>query len=54
MVYLSREKTDILDAKEIFLANSSSFGVVKHLRTDNGTEFKSSNFQSLMTKNKTK
>lgn len=54
MVYFLREISDTLKATERFLAVSGSFGVVKRLRTGDGTKFISSNFRSLMAKKKIK
>ena len=54
MVYLLKNKSGTTQATEKFLADISSFGRVKCFRTDNGTEFTSSDFSSLMTRNKIK
>lgn len=53
LYFLGGEKSDTLKTTENFLADNSSFVIVKRLRTDNGTEYKSSNFRSLMAKSKT-
>ena len=51
--YFLKNKSDTLNATERFLADSSPYGNVKCLRSDNGTEFTSQAFKSL-TKNKIK
>lgn len=48
------EKNDTLKTTEKFLADSSSFAVVKRLCTDNVKNFKSSKFLVLMAKNEIK
>ena len=54
MVYLLKNRSDTTKATEKFLADTSLFGTVKRFRTDNGTEFTSSDFRSLMARNKIK
>ena len=54
MVYLLKNKSDTTKATEKFLADTSLYGTVKRFRTDNGTEFTSSDFRSLMASNKIK
>ncbi|KAK3895510.1 hypothetical protein Pcinc_000749 [Petrolisthes cinctipes] len=50
-VYLLKNKTDTVLAAEKFIASMSPYGTVKRLRTDNGTEFTSESFRSLMIRN---
>ncbi|KAK3880550.1 hypothetical protein Pcinc_014947 [Petrolisthes cinctipes] len=54
MVYLMKEKSDTVSATEKFLADSAPYGSVKRLRTDNGGEYISKKFKSLMVKHKIK
>ena len=51
IVYFLKAKSDAVTATEKFLADIAPYGSVKRLRTDNGTEFSSSSFRTLMTKN---
>ena len=51
MVYFLKQKSDTLEATQKFLADVAPFGKIKRIRTDNGTEFKSNNFESLLRKN---
>ena len=51
MVYFLKQKSDTLEATQKFLADVALFGKIKRIRTDNGTEFKSKNFESLLRKN---
>ena len=51
MVYFLKQKSDTLEATQKFLADVAPFGKIKRIRTDNGTEFKSKNFESLLRKN---
>lgn len=51
-VYFLRNKSDAVGATAKFLADMSPHGSVKTLRTDNGTEYTSNEFKSLMVKNK--
>ena len=50
--YMLRNKSaaGVVAATEQFLADIAQYGVVKRLRTDNGTEYKCEIFQSLMRK----
>lgn len=50
-VYFLKCKSDAVTATEKFLADTAPYGSVKRLRTDNGTEFLSSNFRELLMKN---
>ena len=50
-VYLLKNKSDTVTATERFLADAAPYGTVKRFRTDNGTEFTSSEFKNLMVKN---
>ena len=52
--YLLKNKSDTLAATEKFLADSSPFGQVKCIRSDNGSEFTSNTFKTLLVKNKIK
>ncbi|XP_068247792.1 uncharacterized protein [Palaemon carinicauda] len=47
-VYFLKQKSDALDATKKFLADTSSYGVVKRLRCDNGGEFTSSEFKKFL------
>ena len=47
-VYFLRKKSDTLVATETFLADCAPYGQVKCLRSDNGTEFMSTDFQTLL------
>ena len=50
MIYFIRHKSDTVSAAEKFIADSAPYGKVKCLRTDNGTEFTSKPFKSLLLK----
>ena len=50
MIYLLANKSDTLKATEKFLADMSPYGKVKHLRSDNGSEFTSQGFSNLLVK----
>ena len=50
MIYFIQHKSDTLRATEKFLADSSPYGKVKCIRSDNGTEFTSGAFQNLLIK----
>ena len=52
--YLLKNKSDTLAATEKFLADFSPFGQVKCIRSDNGSEFTSNAFKTLLVKNKIK
>ena len=52
--YLLKNKSDTLAATEKFLADSTPFGQVKCIRSDNGSEFTSNAFKTLLVKNKIK
>lgn len=54
MVYLLRQKSDVVAATERFLADSAPFGSVKRMRTDSGGEYVSKEFRSLMMKHRIK
>jgi transposase InsO family protein len=54
MIYFLKRKSDTVQATEKFIADSSPYGTIKRLRTDNGTEFTCANFKSLLIKNKIK
>ncbi|KAJ8044729.1 Copia protein [Holothuria leucospilota] len=51
-VYFLKSKRDVISATEKFLADSAPFGNVKRIRSDNGTEFTSYEFEKLLRKNK--
>ena len=51
-VYFLRNKSDTVDATERFLADSAPYGKVKCMRSDNGGEFTSVNFEALLRKNR--
>lgn len=53
-VYFMKNKSDAVTAMEKFLADSAPFGRVKCLRSDNGTEYMSKEFQSLLRKHQIK
>ena len=48
MIYFLQNKSDTLKATKKFLADSSLYGKVKCIRSDNGTEFTSGAFESLL------
>ena len=52
LVYFLRSKSDTVQATERFLADIKPHGDVKCLRSDNGSEFTSRDFQSLLRKNR--
>jgi len=54
MVYFLNKKSDTVAAMRKFLADISPYGAVKKLRSDNGTEFTSSDFKALLVENKIK
>jgi len=47
-VYFLKNKSDAVEATERFLADSTPFGKVKCLRSDNGTEYTSQAYRSLL------
>lgn len=51
-VYFLKSKSDTVAATERFLADIAPYGEVKCIRSDNGTEFTSRDFQTLLTKNR--
>ena len=51
-VYFMKAKSDTVAATERFLADSAPYGTVKCIRSDNGTEFTSNEFKSLLRKNR--
>jgi len=51
-VYFLKNKSDTVEATERFLADSAPFGNVKCLRSDNGSEFTSGAFNSLLKKHR--
>ena len=52
--YFLKQKSDTVAATERFLADVAPYGDVKRLRSDNGTEFTSKEFQSLCVHNRIK
>ena len=50
MVYFLKQKSDTIEAAERFLADTAPYGTVKHIRSDNGTEFTCKGFKSLLVK----
>ena len=49
-VYFLKNKNDTVQATEKFLADCSPYNQVKCIRSDNGSEFKSNTFQTLLRK----
>ena len=49
--YLLKSKRDTVEATEKFLADVAPYGKVKCIRSDNGTEFTSRNYQQLLIRN---
>ena len=54
MLYFLAHKSDTLRATKQYLADGSSYGKVSRIRSDNGTEFLSENFQNLLIENRIK
>ena len=52
LVYFLKSKSDAVQATERFLADVAPCGEVRCLRSDNGTEFTSKEFQALLIKNR--
>ena len=52
MVYFLKNKSDTCEATKKFLADIAPYGQIKTLRSDNGTEFTCSGFESLLVQNK--
>ena len=52
MVYFLKAKSDTCEATKKFSADIAPFGQIKTLRSDNGTEFTCSGFESLLVQNK--
>lgn len=50
-VYFLKSKSDTVCATEKFLADTAPYGKIKCIRSDNGTEFMSKEYQSLLNKN---
>ena len=53
-VYFLKSKSDTVAATQKFLADTAPYGEVKCIRSDNGSEFISQKFESLLEKNKIK
>ncbi|KAJ8335974.1 hypothetical protein SKAU_G00393170 [Synaphobranchus kaupii] len=51
-VFFEEAKSDAVQATEKYLADVAPYGTVKCIRSDNGTEFTSKEFQTLLRKNK--
>ena len=51
MVYFLKQKSDTVEATQKFLADIAPFGKIKRIWSDNGTEFTSNQFQSLLHEN---
>lgn len=49
--YFLKAKSDTVKATERFIADVAPYGKIKCIRSDNGTEFTSSAFQSLLCQN---
>ena len=54
LVYFLKQKSDAVAATEKFLADVAPYGNVKCIRSDNGTEYTSEKFKSLLVKNRIK
>lgn len=54
MVYFLKHKSDALLATKRFIADITPYGSVKRLRSDEGTEFTSNAFETLLVENKIK
>ena len=54
LIYFLKQKSDTVEATEKFLADIAPFGKVKRIRSDNGTEFTSRKFKSLLHQNSIK
>lgn len=54
MLYLLKNKTDVIGATKKFFADMAPYGTIKRLRCDNGTEFTSKEFRNLLTDNRIK
>ena len=54
MIYFLKHKSDTLRATEKFLSDCAPYGSVKCIRSDNGTEFTSNAFESLLIKHSIK
>lgn len=50
-VYFLKSKSDTVCATEKFLADTAPYGKIKCIRSDNGTEFMSKDFKTLLNKN---
>ena len=52
MAYYLKTKCNTIDATKQFLTDSAPFGSIKRLRSDNDTEFTSTEFKSLLVQHK--
>ena len=52
MTYFLMQKSNTVEATKRFLSDCGTFGKIKRLRSDNGTEFTSKEFQALMVENR--
>ena len=50
-VYFLKSKNDTESATKKFIADTTLYGRIKSLRSDNGSEFKSNDFQKLLCDN---
>ena len=50
-VYFLKNKSDTVQATEMFLADTAPYGKIKCIRSDNGTEFTGKHYQALLSKN---
>ena len=50
-VYFLKVKNDTTEALEKFIADIAPYGNIKGIRSDNGTDFRATDFQSLLSKN---
>jgi len=53
-LYLLQKKSDLISATERFLADVAPYGNIKRLRSDNGTEYTSNEYQSLLIRHRIK
>lgn len=53
-VYFLKQKSDTVKAIEQFLADIAPYGMVKRLRSNNGTKFTLNEFKSLCVRNRIK
>ena len=51
LTYFLKAKSDTIKGIEKFIADVAPYGKIKCIRSDDGTEYTSSEFQSLLSKN---